>query len=126
MEYLGDGRRGVGHQTVRASYHAHALRQRAGKHIAYAEHFQRAAGADNVHDGIKAANLVKMHLRRRFVVKPAFGLSDQVESREGTLAHPFGQTGFFQQAGDVADGADNRRLLCQDRNFGGRYAASHG
>ena len=126
LKYLGHGGRRVGHQPVRAAYHAHALRHRAGKHISNAEHFQRAAGADNVNNGVKTADFVKMDLRRGLVVKPAFGLGDQIEGREGTLAHPFGQTGFFQQAGDVADSADDRSLFRQDRNFGGRYAAPHG
>ncbi len=61
---------------------------RRGQHARLAQHFQRDAGAHDVHDGIHRADFVEMNFVRRQAVDLPLRLGDALEDGDWISASP--------------------------------------
>ena len=67
---------------------AGAFDDRCGEHTRFPEHFQRDAGADNVHNGIHRPDFMEMHAARWQPVNFAFRFRNALEHGDGFFLHP--------------------------------------
>ena len=82
-----------------------SFHDRRGQHARFAQHLQRDACADDVHNGIHRAHFVKMHLLGRFAVNPAFGVGNPLEHGDRFFLYPLGERTLGDQLFDFSERA---------------------
>ena len=90
---------------MRALNPAGPLDHRARQDTRLAQHLQRDARPDNIHNRVHRAHLVEVHLLRRQAVNLAFRHGEALEDRHRLLFHPVGELAFRDQLPDLSEGA---------------------
>ena len=117
----------VGQEPVGGSHHPGAGDDHRAVHDVDVEHLERGAGADDIDDGVEAADLVEVDLLGRPAVEAPLGLGEGGEDGEGTASDAIGQPSLFDEGGDVGGGAHDRGLVGVDVGLGrADAAAEHG
>ena len=92
---------GAGTGKARGAIHpTGALDHRCGQNARFAEHFQRDARADDVHNRIHRADFVKMNLLRRKTVDFSFRHGNALKNRDGFFLHPGRQPALYDRVVD--------------------------
>ena len=117
----------VGQEPVGGSHHPGAGDDHRAVHDVDVEHLERRAGADDIDDGVEAADLVEVDLLGRPAVEASLGLGEGGEDGEGAAADAIGEPGLLDQGRDVGGRAHDRRLVGVDVGLGrADAAAEHG
>ena len=95
------------------------------RHLVDAERLQGGAGADDVDDGVDAADLVEVDRGGRPAVEAALGLGQEEEHPLGPFPDPVGEAGLLDDPGDVAVGAGDAVGLGLHVGLGGGQPAPH-